>query len=105
MLWCGPTAGAASVMSCLVKAKAQPFVTIHDYITTVQPWIMGLENDIRRARGVVMRTPVAQNLDLSVITRIPSPLMVHHEASFVAKAYRVQAQNAIQYRNNIRSYP
>ncbi|KAK1778145.1 hypothetical protein QBC45DRAFT_310182, partial [Copromyces sp. CBS 386.78] len=36
----------------VVKAGSTGFVTIHDYVTAVHPWLMGLRDDLRGALGV-----------------------------------------------------
>ena len=35
----------------LVKASSQPFITVHDYVTAVHPWILSLRHEILAVTG------------------------------------------------------
>lgn len=36
----------------VVKASDKPYVTIHDYVSAVHPWLLGLHNDIFLVKNV-----------------------------------------------------
>lgn len=38
----------------MVKPALGGFVTVHDYISTTQPWLMSLKNDIESVRGEIL---------------------------------------------------
>ncbi|KAI1385525.1 uncharacterized protein F4822DRAFT_413325 [Hypoxylon trugodes] len=64
------------IPSLTVKASKEPkpFVTIHDFITAVHPWMSALEDDIRHSRGVIRGTPVPKKANLFVHNSSLSPL-------------------------------
>ena len=39
-------------MKILVKAASRTFVTVHNYLSTVHPWLMGLKEDITKAENM-----------------------------------------------------
>ncbi|KAI0377231.1 hypothetical protein F5Y04DRAFT_264925 [Hypomontagnella monticulosa] len=71
----------SSPPSCLVKAsgESKPYVTIHDYITTVHPWMAALEDDIRRAKGVNRGVPVRKSAGMFVANTQLTPLLIKDE--------------------------
>lgn len=51
----------------VVRASTQPFVTIHDFVTTVHPWLQTVRDDILSAKGVTQGGPLP----------VDTPLYVH----------------------------
>ncbi|KAI2631342.1 hypothetical protein GGS26DRAFT_557401 [Hypomontagnella submonticulosa] len=71
----------SSPPSCLVKAsgKSKPFVTIHDYVTAVHPWMAALEDDIRCAKGVHKGTPIRKSANMFMWNCLLSPLLIQDD--------------------------
>ena len=57
-----------------VQASAELFVTIHDIVEAVHPWMLGLEDRIRAARGVARGRPLPAEFDMFVYPNKPHQL-------------------------------
>ncbi|KAH8199949.1 hypothetical protein TruAng_005888 [Truncatella angustata] len=76
---CGEERPRKKSTSLLVEAKGD-FVTIHDYVSAVHPWLMGLRNDILQAAGDVLDSvPLPPNTKLMVNYPGPDSLAVAEE--------------------------
>ena len=53
-----------------VEAKGE-FLTVHDFVSAVHPWLLGLREDILAAEGVLDAKPLRQDTKLMVY--YPSP--------------------------------
>ena len=53
----------------------RPFVTVHDYVMTVHPWLMGLDAEIRAAIGV-FGVPLPARFDVHVLPYGLSPVLL-----------------------------
>ncbi|KAK4032100.1 hypothetical protein C8A01DRAFT_41457 [Parachaetomium inaequale] len=62
--------------SLTVAASRQEFVTIHDFVMAVHPWLLALEPDIRAAYGVFHSVPLAPEFDILVHPVGLSPLFL-----------------------------
>ncbi|KAL7628809.1 hypothetical protein AAE478_000324 [Parahypoxylon ruwenzoriense] len=69
------------VPSLLIKAsgESKPFVTIHDFVTVVHPWMTALDADIRRSRGVYRVAPLSRNVNMFIHNSVVNPLRVSDE--------------------------
>ncbi|KAL7624108.1 hypothetical protein AAE478_005665 [Parahypoxylon ruwenzoriense] len=74
----GGDAGGRKLMRCcdedrphappplVVRASTQPFVTIHDFVTTVHDWLQTVRDDILSAKGVTQGGPLPADTPLYV---------------------------------------
>ena len=91
----------------LVAASTRPYVTVHDFVTAVHPWISDLEYDVRRALGFNAREPVPRHIELFIHFIVPTPLMIiapyRHEdpAEFFEKEWRRRAGVARRTRDGL----
>lgn len=53
-------------MTVTSARDGQGFVTLHDYLSAVHPWLMGLRSELRAALGAMYDTPLEPNVQLSV---------------------------------------
>lgn len=57
----------------------QGFVTLHDYLSAVHPWLMGLRSELRAAMGVMYDRPLEPNEQLSVNSTALDTLTIETE--------------------------
>jgi hypothetical protein len=62
--------------ACVVRAADRPFVTVGDFVAAVEPWLAGLDADLRRARGLVGSRPDPASADLVAYPLRITPLFV-----------------------------
>jgi hypothetical protein len=82
LICCGEKRPRRKAVSVVVKpAASHGFVTIHDYLSTVHPWLMSLREDILGATGI--HEGVMCNMDDDCVPMVPSSgadLMVDYNA-------------------------
>lgn len=61
----------------LVTASTEPYITVHDFIAAVHPWISQFEDYIRRMLGVIECESLPSYIDLFVHFHGLSPLMIN----------------------------
>ncbi|OBT74626.1 hypothetical protein VF21_06411 [Pseudogymnoascus sp. 05NY08] len=59
------------------------FVTVHDYVTTMHPWLMRNRNDILDAMDVFENLPDLEDMDLVVDLVQPNWLMIREKSEWV----------------------
>lgn len=80
---CGTDRPRGKNATLLVKATGQ-FLTIHNYVSAVHPWLMGLREDILRAMGDAQESePLPANTKLLVCWPGPQELDVMEEKEWV----------------------
>ncbi|KAI1403204.1 hypothetical protein F4819DRAFT_236184 [Hypoxylon fuscum] len=62
--------------SLVVRSSTQSFVTIHDFVTTVHPWLQSVKGDVLSAIGDFRGTPVPADTPLVVYCVIPNTFML-----------------------------
>ncbi|KAH6869675.1 hypothetical protein B0T10DRAFT_501306 [Thelonectria olida] len=67
----------------VVRASDQPYVTIHDYVTTVHPWLMGLRTEILSALGVFDGQPLPAETKLAVAVNAADQPTVNTEEEWL----------------------
>ncbi|KAF6791670.1 hypothetical protein CSOJ01_14310 [Colletotrichum sojae] len=75
--------------TCVVRASAQPFVTVGDYVGAVHPWLRALEDDIRRAKGVWRFAPLNRNYDIFL-----DPVQLDHLFTWDTGSFKPPAEEA-----------
>ncbi len=70
----------------LVRASEQPYVTIHDYVSAVHPWLMDLKDKIRSAMGVWDGRAIPRNKKLVVINAGNDNLKIRDWNSWLIQA-------------------
>lgn len=73
-----------------VRASKQPFVTIHDYLTAVHPWIMGQRENLLTAMNVEAEfaEPLPAETKLVASTYGPRDLLIYEEDHWKAVTRR-----------------
>lgn len=59
------------------------FVTVHDYVTTIHPWLICNRNDILDAMNCYEQMPNAGHMDLMVDLVRPDHLMIIEKSEWV----------------------
>ncbi|RFU75895.1 hypothetical protein TARUN_6357 [Trichoderma arundinaceum] len=72
----------------VVPASGKPYVTIHDYVTAVHPWLMNKRNDILWAMNVWDCAPLPAETKLMVNCNGPASLMIDKEETWIARTRR-----------------
>jgi hypothetical protein len=63
--------------------SGEGFVTVHDYVTAVHPWLMGLRADLLAAGGDLLdHVPLAEDTRLMVVGSRPQSLHVLPESEW-----------------------
>jgi hypothetical protein len=66
----------------VVEASDKPYVTIHDYITAVHPWLMSLRQDILESRNVWDDEPPNPDTKLMVCPGAPHYVVIDTEENW-----------------------
>jgi hypothetical protein len=61
----------------------EDFITIHDYLLTVHPWLLGLKEDILGAISVFEDDPLPPETMLMVALAIPDMLLIQQKAEWM----------------------
>jgi hypothetical protein len=64
-----------------VTASEKPYGAVHDYLSAVHPWLMGLRPDILRAKNVREGEPLPAEIKLMVNYNALDSLMIDEEQS------------------------
>ncbi|KAF6800973.1 hypothetical protein CSOJ01_12107 [Colletotrichum sojae] len=51
----------------IVKASEKPYVTVHDYIIAVHPWLIGLRGEMEQAREELERPPLGDDMLVNAV--------------------------------------
>lgn len=81
--YCGEPRPRKKNVKILVKAASGTFVTVHDYLSTVHPWLMGLKEDITKAENV---WGIGDVSDMMVNCNGLARLMITEKDNFIARA-------------------
>lgn len=65
------------------SASGQGFVTVHDYVTTIHPWLMRNRDDILDAMNCYEQMPNAEHMDLVVDLVRPNQLTIKEKSEWV----------------------
>ncbi|KFY31394.1 hypothetical protein V493_01145 [Pseudogymnoascus sp. VKM F-4281 (FW-2241)] len=65
------------------------FVTVHDYVSAVHPWLMSLREDILTAKRVGLYYPPSLPTEL-MVTTLPSMLMIADKKSWILRMRAAQ---------------
>lgn len=68
-----------------VRASTAPYVTIHDYVTAVHPWLMHRRNDLLLAMNIWNLAPLPQDTALMVNCIAPNQLMIFDRQAWIAR--------------------
>ncbi|RYP20797.1 hypothetical protein DL767_009382 [Monosporascus sp. MG133] len=63
----------------VIKASEQPYLTVHDYVTALHPWLMGLRNDILQVKNMWDNNPLPPETKLAVNYRALAYLQIEEE--------------------------
>ncbi|SPO07080.1 uncharacterized protein DNG_09774 [Cephalotrichum gorgonifer] len=91
----------------LVSASTRPYVTVHDFVTAVHPWISQFEDDIRRLLGIIEGERLPSHIDLFVNflglspLRITAPRLYNDHAEYFEKRWSLIAAIARKYRDGL----
>ena len=83
---CGTQRPRGKAFSVVVKPSAssgKEFVTLHDYLSTVHPWLMSLREDILGAMGILDDEPLAAETKIMVDYSAPESLDMYKEAEWI----------------------
>jgi hypothetical protein len=61
----------------IVKASTHPFVTIHDFIAAVHPWLQAVKDDILNARGVFEDGRLPADTPMFICPCVLTPIFVY----------------------------
>ncbi|KAI0382817.1 hypothetical protein F5Y04DRAFT_252396 [Hypomontagnella monticulosa] len=86
---CGSERPRKKAAYLVVKATSE-CITIHDYVSAVHPWLMGLREDILGALGVWDSKPRPPETKLMVNFDGPGYLMIQEEKSWLAARRRTR---------------
>lgn len=80
LLRCCGTELPRDIPPLLVEATQGPYVTVHDYVTAVHPWLLGLrENILWALNDIVEDKPLPAETDLAVRIYSPDRLKINKE--------------------------
>lgn len=68
-------------------AGGSGFVTVHDYVSAVHPWLMSMREDILKAMGV-QDQPVPLVTELMVNSNGPEQLMIEDKENWIEQRRR-----------------
>lgn len=94
LVCCGTKRPRGKVASIVVKSIAGSFVTVHDYVSTVHPWLMSLRDDLLEAMGMWDDKPLPSETKLMVNYTGLDNLKMYEQASWI----KLEKQNAISCR-------
>ena len=85
LLRCCGTDRPREIPPLLVKASVKPFVTVHDYVSAVHPWLLGLRGKILWALSDINEDkPLPAETKLCVDTNWPDNLMIMEEGRWIS---------------------
>ncbi|KAK3682885.1 hypothetical protein B0T22DRAFT_494505 [Podospora appendiculata] len=78
----------------VVRAATHPFVTVHDYVTTVHPWLMGLKDDIRPAMSAMEGRQLTEDAILVVDPLVPDEIKLLYSPPSGSGVRQIRAEMA-----------
>jgi hypothetical protein len=90
LIRCCDTERPKETLPLEVRASTQPYVTVHDYVTTVHPWLLGLRQDILQAMNVWEDKPLPEDTKLMVNFNALHDLTIMEEQRWIEFARPVQ---------------
>lgn len=91
ILRCCGTDRPREIPPLVVKASGKPFVTVHDYVSAVHPWLLSLRDKILWALSIVCEDkPLPAETKLCVTRFTPDSVWILKEGEWVShiKSYR-----------------
>lgn len=82
LMCCGVKRPRGGKASLVVKASAGSFVTIHDYVSVVHPWLISLRDDILGAMGIEDGRSLPSETKLMVRNRLDK-LKMYKQAEWI----------------------
>jgi hypothetical protein len=93
-----PRGKAARVVVKPSSSSGNEFVTLHDYLSTVHPWLMSLREDILGAMGVLDDKALPAETKIMVDYTAPESLKMYSEAEWI-RMKRKRPTNILAYLN------
>ncbi len=75
LMCCGTDRPLNKAVTLEVRAKGE-FLTVHEFVSAVHPWLMGLREDILAAAGVLERKPLPADSELMIYYPGPGRLLI-----------------------------
>lgn len=91
LIQCCETERPKETLPLEVRASTQPYVTVHDYVTAVHPWLLSLRQDILWAMNVWEDKPLPADTKLMVNNDGLDSLMIMEEQRWIERNKRVPA--------------
>ncbi|WYZ35758.1 hypothetical protein EsH8_X_000405 [Colletotrichum jinshuiense] len=83
LICCGTKRPRGKTASVTVKPTATPFVTVHDYLSTVHPWLLSSRDDLLAAMGLWDDKPRPAETKLMINYIAPDCLTVEEQAEWI----------------------
>ena len=87
LMCCGTQRPRGKAVTVVVRSSGE-FVTIHDYLRTVHPWLLGLREDLLGAMAVFDDEPLPTETKIVVGSIDPENLMMDKEAEWIDRRRR-----------------
>jgi hypothetical protein len=88
--------GKANILVVKPTVSGNNFITIHDYLSAVHPWLMHLREDILWAKGLADNAPLPVNTKLMVDLVSPAMLMISEAAEWIDQTRKKAAGQVIE---------
>ena len=88
--------GKAHILVVKPTVSGNNFITIHDYLSAVHPWLMSLREDILWAKGLADDAPLPVNTILMVDLVSPAMLMISKAAEWIDQTRKKAAGQVIE---------
>ncbi|KAI1452080.1 hypothetical protein F4805DRAFT_55120 [Annulohypoxylon moriforme] len=83
LMCCGTTRPRGKAGSMAVKPTTGDFITVHDYLSTLHPWLLGKRDDILALMGLFDDKPLPQETKLMVGYEMGDSLTVYDRAEWI----------------------
>jgi hypothetical protein len=82
LVCCGTQRPRSKAVSVVVRSSGE-FVTIHDYLSTVHPWLVGLREDLLGSMTYLDEEPLTKETKIVVGSDDPENLKIYKEAEWI----------------------
>jgi len=98
LMCCGTKRPCGKAHTLVVKptVSGNNFITVHDYLSAVHPWLMNLREDILWAKGLADDAPLPANTKLLVDLLLPSSLRITEAAEWIDRTRKEAAGQVIE---------
>ncbi|OTA63180.1 hypothetical protein K449DRAFT_381678 [Hypoxylon sp. EC38] len=93
LMCCGSTRPRGKEGGMVVKPTSEDFITVHDYLSTLHPWLLSHRDDILTSMGLFDDKPLPQETKLMVNYDMVNCLMMYDRSEwieFIQKKQRKQ---------------